>query len=230
MAFLCQAMGRLHGPCEHFTYKLPMTPFSLLFIQNWNSICIQIPSALHFHMCFHLCCDILYFANLSFPFFYRSSMMKRGLTYPFAIWSKLCITFGYNRRGNTTLIYTQRHLMITFMFSNNLHCIDSTCKVVHLVMVLIGMNYCWGGPEGRMILLNLPQQWQITHPGCPSQIAHRTLREKRFLGLPSDLMIVLLVITMIPIIWPCEFLSSTSNCSYYWTQQYGQCTHATTTL
>ncbi len=173
---------------------------SFLFIQNWNSTYIRIPSALHFYMWFHLCCDILYFVNLSFPFFYRSSMMMRGLTYPLVIWSKLCITFSCNSWENMTLVCTQQHLMTTFMFSNNLHCIDSTYKVVHLVMVMIGMNYCWGGPKAWMILLDLPQQWQITHSDRPSQIAYCTLREKRFVGLPSDLLIVLLVLTMIPII------------------------------
>jgi hypothetical protein len=122
---------------------------------NWNSICTRIPSSLRFHLCFHLCCDIFYFANISFPFFYKSSVMKSGLTCPLAIWLKLCITFGYNSWENVTLIYTQQLLAMTFILSNTLHYINSTYKVVHLVMVLIEMNCCWGGPEGRMILLNL---------------------------------------------------------------------------
>jgi hypothetical protein len=61
--FSCQLMGRFHAPYEHFTYKLPMTPFLFYLFK------IGIPFALHFHLCFHLCCDILDFANLSFPFF-----------------------------------------------------------------------------------------------------------------------------------------------------------------
>jgi hypothetical protein len=40
---------------------------------------------------------------------------------------------------NATLVCTQRCQMITFELSNNLHCIDSVCKVVHLVMDMIGM-------------------------------------------------------------------------------------------
>jgi hypothetical protein len=27
LAFLCNAMGRFHGPCEYFDYKLPIIPF-----------------------------------------------------------------------------------------------------------------------------------------------------------------------------------------------------------
>ncbi len=44
----------------------------ILFIQNWNSIFT--PS----HLCFHLCSNILDFVDLSFPFFYKNSMMKCG--------------------------------------------------------------------------------------------------------------------------------------------------------
>jgi hypothetical protein len=128
---------------------------SLLFIQNWNSICNWIPSSLHFHLYFHLCCDILDFVDFSFPFFYRSSMMKSGLTCPLVIWLKLCITFNCSSQENVALVCTQRHMMITFVLSNNLHCIDSTCNVVHLVMVLIGMNCRWKGLESQMTLLNL---------------------------------------------------------------------------
>ncbi len=128
----------------------------LLFIQNWNSICIQVPFAVHFHMCFHLCCDILDFANLSFLFFCRNLVMKSGLTCPLVIWPKLCITFGCNSWENMTFVYMQKCLTTTFVLSKNLHCIYNTCKVVHLVMVLIGMNCCWGGPEGQVILLDLP--------------------------------------------------------------------------
>jgi hypothetical protein len=117
---------------------------SVLFIQNWNSICTWVPFALHFHMC----CDILDFVNLSFQFFCRNSMMKNGLTYSLAIWPKMCITFGCSSWENTTLIYTQQRLMTTFMLLNNLHCINNVYKVVHLVMVLIGMNCWWGGSGG----------------------------------------------------------------------------------
>ncbi len=35
------------------------------------------------------------------------------------------------------------------MLSNSLHCIKSICKVVHMVMDVIGMNCCWGRPKGR---------------------------------------------------------------------------------
>jgi hypothetical protein len=84
---------------------------------------------------------------------------------------------------------------------NNLQCINNTYKVVHLVMVLIGMNCCWGGFEGQVIMLALLQQWQITRSDRPSQIAYRNSNVNRFLGLLSDLLIVLLALTMIPIIF-----------------------------
>jgi hypothetical protein len=51
-----------------------------------------------------------------------------------------------------------------------------------------------------MVLLDLRQLWQITHPSHPSQIAFYTLKEKRLLGMPSDLLIVLLTQMKIPII------------------------------
>jgi hypothetical protein len=51
-----------------------------------------------------------------------------------------------------------------------------------------------------MILLDLLQQWQITHPDHASQIAYCTSKEFFFWGLPSNLLIVLLALTMIPII------------------------------
>ncbi len=130
---------------------------SLMFIQNWNSIYTQIPSTLHFHLCLHLCCDILDFVDFSFPFLCKSSMMKSGLTCPLAIWSKLCITSGCISQENVALVCIQWYLTTTFVFSNNLHCIDNICKVVHLVMVLIGMNCCWGGFEGQVIMLALLQ-------------------------------------------------------------------------
>jgi hypothetical protein len=43
-----------------------------------------------------------------------------------------------------------------------------------------------------VILLDLQQQWKITCLGHPSQITFRTSREKKVLGLPSDVIIVLL--------------------------------------
>jgi hypothetical protein len=128
-----------------------------LFIQNWNSICIRVPSALHFHLCFHLCCDVWDFVDISFPFFYRSLIMKSGLTCPLVIWPKLCITSSCNSRQIATLVSTQQHLTTTLVLSNNLHNINSTCKVVHQGMVLIRLNYCWRRFEGQVILLDLLQ-------------------------------------------------------------------------
>lgn len=58
------------------------------------------------------------------------------------------------------LICTQQLLTTTFMLSNNIHYTNNTCKVVHLIMVLIEMNCCWGGHEGWMIMLNMLQQWK----------------------------------------------------------------------
>jgi hypothetical protein len=75
--------------------------------------------------------------------------MKSGLTCPLEISSKLSITSSYNSWENVALICTQQQLTITFMFSNNLHNIDSTCKVAHLVMVLIGMNCYLEGLVGQ---------------------------------------------------------------------------------
>jgi hypothetical protein len=72
---------------------------------------------------------------------------------------------------------------------NNLHCIDNTYKVIHLIMDLIGLNCCWGGLEGLVILIDLWWMWQITCSSHPSQIAFCTLKVKRFLGMPSDLLI-----------------------------------------
>jgi hypothetical protein len=66
-------------------------------------------------------------------------------------------------------------------------------------MVLIGMNCCRGRPKGQVILLDFLQQWQITRLDYPLQIAYQTSREKRFMGLPNDLLIIILALTMIPI-------------------------------
>ncbi len=114
-----------------------------------NSICTLFPS---------LPPSLLWdywFSWFSIPFICTSSMMKSGLICPIAISLKLSITFGCNNWKNMTLVYTQWCLMTTFMLSNSLHYIDSTCKVVHLVMVMIGMNCCWEGLMGQVILLDL---------------------------------------------------------------------------
>jgi hypothetical protein len=51
-----------------------------------------------------------------------------------------------------------------------------------------------------MILLDLRLLSQITRLNLASQIAYHTWREKRFLGLLSELLIVLLAPKMIPIV------------------------------
>jgi hypothetical protein len=137
-----------------------------------------------------LYCDILDFANIFFPLTYRSSIMRSKWTCPFVIWQKLCITSGCSSWENAALVYTQWHLMTMFVLSNNLCCIDNTCKVVQLVMDLIKMNCCWGGHKDRVIVLNLWLMWQITHLGHLSQITFHTSREKRCLGLLSDVLII----------------------------------------
>jgi len=45
LAFLCQTMGRFHGPCEYFFYELPM--ISLLFFAFKTVRC---PCSLNFHL------------------------------------------------------------------------------------------------------------------------------------------------------------------------------------
>jgi hypothetical protein len=80
--------------------------------------------------------------KFSFNFHYNEKGFKIIENHVLAIWLKPCITFSCNIRKNATLVYTQQRLSITFVLSNNLHYVDSTCKVVHLVMVLIGMNCC----------------------------------------------------------------------------------------
>jgi hypothetical protein len=117
LAFSCQTMGRFHGPCEHSTCELLMTP-SIFWLFK-----IGIPFAFKFHRCY----DILDFDDFSFPFFYKSSVMKNGLTCPFVIWPKLCITSTQSSWENATIVCTQWRLMITFVFSNNLHCINIIC-------------------------------------------------------------------------------------------------------
>jgi hypothetical protein len=69
--------------------------------------------------------------------------------------AKIKHNINYNNQKNVALVYTQRHSTTMFMFSNNLHFINNTCKVVHLVMDLIRMNCCWGGHKDQTILLDL---------------------------------------------------------------------------
>jgi len=60
LAFSCQAMGRFHGPCEHFTYKFPFTPsFFHLFK-------IEIPFALEFHLHSTSICASIFIVNSRF--------------------------------------------------------------------------------------------------------------------------------------------------------------------
>jgi hypothetical protein len=89
---------------------------------------------------------------LSFDFVEVQVLMRSGRICPLVIYHKSCITSSYSNWENAALVYTQWCLMITFMLSNNLHCINITCKVVHLVMDLIGMNCCWGRPNGRLVV------------------------------------------------------------------------------
>ncbi len=130
------------SPTNFLSLPLSFVYSILEFHLHSSSICTP------FDLCFHLCYDISNFVGISFPFFYKNSVMKSGLTCPLAIWSKLCTTFGCNNRENVALVCTLQRLMTTFTFSNNLHCINNICKVVHLVMVLIGMNCYCGRPKG----------------------------------------------------------------------------------
>jgi hypothetical protein len=102
----------------------------------------------------------------------------------------LCIIFGCSSHENATVVYTQWCLMTTFVLLNNLVCTNNTYKVIHLVMDLIGLNCYWRGLKGLVILIDLWQLWQITGSNHPSQIAFCTLKVKRFLGTPSDSIIV----------------------------------------
>jgi hypothetical protein len=54
-------------------------------------------------------------------------------------WWKMVHNIWLQQLKNATLVCTQQCRMTTFMLSNSLHCIYSVCKVVHLVMDLIGM-------------------------------------------------------------------------------------------
>jgi len=124
------------------------------------------------------------------PSIWMASLCSMASTFShiFCVWSSICSSFRNNLIG------------IMFMFLDSLHCISNTCKVVQLVMDMIGMNCCWRGCKGWLILIDLQQLWQITFLGHPSQIAFCTLRENRCLGLPSNMSIVLLAQTMIPIV------------------------------
>ncbi len=48
-----------------------------------------------------------------------------------------------------------------FVYLNNLYYIDLTCEVVHLAMLLIGMNSYWRRPTYQGILLSLLQSLPI---------------------------------------------------------------------
>jgi hypothetical protein len=95
LAFSCKGMGRFHGPCEHFTYELPMIPFSFVnsklgIHSHSNSICTLFLSLLP-----SLLWDY-WFCWSSIPFICRSSVMKSGLICPFTISLKLSIKSGCN--------------------------------------------------------------------------------------------------------------------------------------
>ncbi len=129
------------------SYSFP----SLLCIQNYKmSIFTKLPFVVHLFI--H--CNISKYSNAPFPLIYRSLTMSNGQTCPLAIYPKLCITFGCSNWGITTLVCTQQCLMIMFEPSNNLHCIENSCKGVQLVMDLIRINCCWGGPNILLILLD----------------------------------------------------------------------------
>ncbi len=127
-----------------------MWVFHFLAFYDFFFFCLH--SKQEFHLFFNSICtlaptlfDILNFVDIFFPLSCKSSMMGSGRTCPLAIWYKLCITSSYSNWENGALVCTQRHSMIMFVLSNNLHCIDNTCKVVHLVMDPKRMNCCWRG-------------------------------------------------------------------------------------
>jgi len=67
-----------------------------------------------------------------------------ALTLGLPLGSHPCKPFCFSREPKArvaTLVYIQQCLRTTFMLSKNLHYINNTYKVVHLVMGLIGMNY-----------------------------------------------------------------------------------------
>ncbi len=96
--------GKVSWSMWTFHLRTSFDSLFLLFIQNWNSICTQIPFALHFNLCLHLCCDILNFVDFFFPLFCKSLVMENGLTCSLAIWSKLCITSGCSSWKNVALV------------------------------------------------------------------------------------------------------------------------------
>jgi hypothetical protein len=125
-------MGRFHGPCEHFTYELPFTPsFFCLFK-------IEMPFALEFHVHF----TSIFVVTFQILLIFLGQKLSDEKWVHMPTLPKLCITSSCSNWENKAFIYTQRCLITTFVLSKKLHCIDSTCKVVHLVMVLRGMNYC----------------------------------------------------------------------------------------
>jgi hypothetical protein len=85
-------------------------------------------------------CNISNFFDDSFPLIYISLTMKNGGTCPFI--AKIVQTSNCSNWGIVALVNTLQCLTITFELSNNLHYIDNTCEGVHLVMDLIGMNFC----------------------------------------------------------------------------------------
>ncbi len=62
-----------------------------------------------------------------------------------------------------------------------------------MVMDLIRVDYCWGRPNGLVILLDQRLLWQITCLDLPFFITPHALKGRRFSGLLSDLLIVFLV-------------------------------------
>jgi hypothetical protein len=67
--------------------------------------------------------------------------MSSGQTCQLAILLKLYITFNYNGQENATPPYKQQHVMTMYKLLSNPQYTNIICKVVHLTMVLIRMNY-----------------------------------------------------------------------------------------
>jgi hypothetical protein len=124
---------------------------SLMCIQNcMMSIFIQVPFAIYLL----LCCNISDFSWWFLSFDMHKFNDEEWVNMPTCNLLKVCITSGCNNWGFMALVSTQWHLMITFGLSNNLHCINNICEGVQLVVDLIGMNCCWGGHNGFMIMLD----------------------------------------------------------------------------
>jgi len=122
-------------------------------------------SKLEFHLHFTSISIVTFQILLMFPFLQSIEVQWWGMGGHAHLQSrkKLCITSSCNNQEITTLVYTQQRLTSMFVLSNNVHYTYNTCKVFHLVMDSIGMNCCWGRPEGLLIVLNLWRMWQITH-------------------------------------------------------------------